>query len=385
MKSVPLFLLSAFVIMSVCARAQTTCESLFKPIITTESVIQQLAKLRLQLDLAQAEDDSSPHLLVLKEAYLKKEKELEAYFTTHKIMSRQDLREKIAQEIERLQVTKKQVVKAEEKEKKKVEIEISKFTIDGSRIVFHDVEPGEFLMLDKFNKKSVQTKISKKFQMSATFTTQIVWRTIVEAAQGRFPGRFDNLNADPSADKGSLHPVDMISSNDMDLWFEALNELSLEADPAVNKVISMHQPGDVYSPPSEAQWTFVATGRGTTPRNYYFKDPRNTSLSDYAWYSDNSGGHSHPVAMKLPIIIGNAEFFDMPGNANEFMNDSYDYNPLPGGTDPLVRVKNHQFRVTRGGSFVNADYVLAFPERGGYRADARNPGYSFRIVRNLRD
>ena len=82
----------------------------------------------------------------------------------------------------------------------------------------------------------------------------------------------------------------------------------------------------------------------------YGEDPGYTKLTDYAWYSANSGGTTHPVGLEQANAFG---LYDMLGNVSEWTADDFEVSR----------------KVVRGGSwdssagFVRASfrYGSAFP------------------------
>jgi formylglycine-generating enzyme required for sulfatase activity len=70
-----------------------------------------------------------------------------------------------------------------------------------------------------------------------------------------------------------------------------------------------------YRLPTNAEREYLEGAGATTM--YYWGD--NASLaSTYAWYSDNSGGQTHPVAQKKPNSLG---LYDMTGNLFQWVGD----------------------------------------------------------------
>ena len=128
--------------------------------------------------------------------------------------------------------------------------------------------------------------------------------------------------------------------------------------------------------PTEAEWEYAARNAGTSSKFSGTGD--STTLSDYAWYSNNSGGKTHAVGTKLANGLG---LYDMAGNVFEWCWDIYqDYtadtqvNPTGAATGTT--------RIMRGGAWNVGSYYC----RTTYRMDdipagilygswGRNPGF----------
>jgi hypothetical protein len=285
-------------------------------------MIQDLAALRLHLDLAKGRGTHSPELTALQADYLEKEKKLLGHLEANGLMTREEFFDAIRSEIKALQARGRDDarVKADETKVRAEEIrKIRRTVIDGSRLVFHPIAPGKFKMGELGRQKNVQ--ITKPFEMSATQTTQLVWREIAEMAQKKFPGKY-RLNPDPSYHKGDLHPVESISRSEIETWIAALNALSESGEERLKELIPGYKPGGVYRLPTEAEWEFVARGRGQYQNQYHFGEDEGL-LGDYAWFSFNSSGETHPVALKKPLVVDGQKFYDMHGNVGEWLEDFY--------------------------------------------------------------
>lgn len=160
--------------------------------------------------------------------------------------------------------------------------------------------------------------------------TRGYWLGRTEVTQGQWQAVMDYVPL-PSFFKGADRPVERVS------WLTAMVFCTrlTERERAAGRLPA----GYVYTLPTEAQWEYAC--RAGTEGLFAGE------IAAMAWYDDNSGNQSHPVAQKSPNAWG---FHDMHGNVQEWCRDWY--AGYPGGSvdDPAGPAAG-QFHVVRGGGW----------------------------------
>ncbi len=171
---------------------------------------------------------------------------------------------------------------------------------------FKLIPAGTFTMGDASgldNQTPHEVTLTKPFKMGVHEVTQAQYEQV--------------MGVNPSKFKRSDNPVEMVSWEDADEFCRKLSELPAEKEA-----------GNVYRLPTEAEWEYAC--RAGTTTKYSFGDAE-SELGDHAWYSENSGGKTHPVGSKKPNAWG---LYDMHGNVFEFCQKptrEYPYHVLRGG------------------------------------------------------
>ncbi|MGA2034590.1 MAG: formylglycine-generating enzyme family protein, partial [Thermoguttaceae bacterium] len=180
------------------------------------------------------------------------------------------------------------------------------------------------------------------FYLGKHLVTQEQW----QAVTGNNPSHF----------KGPKNPVETVSWDDCQQFLEKLNAKAGRPHPAGEGEFRL---------PTEAQWEYACRAGNTT--RYCFGDD-DSALGEYAWYSANSGGKTHPVGEKKPNAWG---LYDLHGNVWEWCRDWYDsgyYAKSP--TDDPTGAATGSDRVLRGGSWYFVARCCSSANR-----DRRGPGY----------
>ena len=197
--------------------------------------------------------------------------------------------------------------------------------------------------------------LTQEFWLGDTPCTQALW----EEVMGENPSRFQSPK----------RPVEQVSWNDCQKFFETLEE---------------RQPGIHLALPSEAQWEFACRA-GTTTATWLGD---RGSLDEIAWHRGNSDENfdlpgasigTQEVANKKPNPWG---LFDMLGNVYELCRDRWNLRtPYPGEdrTDPLGEEGSD--RVFRGGAWHSYARGVRAAYRFGYDPGYRDHALGFRLSR----
>jgi formylglycine-generating enzyme required for sulfatase activity len=199
------------------------------------------------------------------------------------------------------------------------------------------VPAGEFMMGSPDSDSNAQgdekprhpVRITKPFYLGKYLVTQEQWGAV--------------MGSNPSSFKAPKNPVETVSWDDCQQFLNRLNGRVGRAEraPPGNRAGE----GD-FRLPTEAQWEYAC--RAGSTGKYCFGDSE-TQLGEYAWYSDNSGGKTHPVGEKKPNAWG---LYDMHGNVWEWCQDWYNggyYAGSPSDDPPGPTTGSR--RVLRGGSW----------------------------------
>jgi formylglycine-generating enzyme required for sulfatase activity len=197
------------------------------------------------------------------------------------------------------------------------------------------------------NEKPVHhVTIAKPFAMGKTEVTQGQWKAVM----GNNPSSFGNC--------GDTCPVEQVSWNDVQRFLQKLNART----------------GKQYRLPSEAEWEYACRAEGK--QEYCGSD----YINSIAWYSNNGGLTTHPVASKQANAWG---LYDMSGNVGEWVEDIYHDNYSGAPADGSAWLGDGAKRVLRGGSWNYGPQGGRAAYRGWFEPSFRSNRYGFRLAETL--
>jgi formylglycine-generating enzyme required for sulfatase activity len=210
----------------------------------------------------------------------------------------------------------------------------------GMHLVF--IPAGEFTMGSPDKEKDRRTNeeqhkvtLTKPVYLGKYEVTQAEWKKVT----GNSPSNF----------KGENNPVEQVCWEDCQEFLKRLNTPTPPSPPLRSGASSQTPTGQAPTPPlfclpTEAQWEYAC--RAGTQTRFSFGD-RDGDLGEYAWYSGNWDGKTHPVGGKKPNAWGG---YDMHGNVWEWCEDWKAEYQAGTATDPKGP-ESGWYRVFRGGSW----------------------------------
>jgi formylglycine-generating enzyme required for sulfatase activity len=194
------------------------------------------------------------------------------------------------------------------------------------------------------DEKPIHSVTLSDFYIGKTEVTQKQWRDVM----GNNPSYYTNCDN---------CPVEQVSWDDIQDFLQKLNQKTDKS----------------YRLPTEAEWEYAAKGCNKS-KGYTFSG--SNSLGDVAWFNDNSGSKTHPVAQLQPNELG---VYDMSGNVWEWCSDWYGDYVGYAQTNPKGPASGSS-RVLRGGGWGGTLQFCRAASRNRINPDYRDSPVGFRLV-----
>lgn len=212
---------------------------------------------------------------------------------------------------------------------------ITTYTVAGVSFNMIRVEGGSFAMGGTFEQNEpdddelpIHKVTLPDYYIGETEVTQELWAAVMGKNYSNFIGK--NL------------PVENVSWSDCQEFIYKLSSLTTVK----------------FRLPTEAEWEYAARGGH---RGILHQYSGNDSISDVAWYFENSDQHTHEVKTKKPNDIN---IYDMSGNVWEWCLDWYG----PYSSDDAIKPQGPETgetHVLRGGSWLAAKWYCRVSLRSG--------------------
>ncbi len=227
-------------------------------------------------------------------------------------------------------------------------------TVGGVTLTMVYVDGGTFIMGCKpeddvwayRNESPVHQVTIDSYYIAQTEVTQELWLAV--------------MGNNPSGDTRDLQlPVENVSYFDCATFVDKLSAMT----------------GLVFRLPTEAEWEFAARG-GQYSQWYQYAGSNDVSV--VAWYDENSGNGTHPVAMLMANELG---IYDMSGNVAEWCQDFYSGYPRDPQVNP-VGPESGYTNVVRNGGFDNMFQNCRYARRFSVDPQIRSFNLGLRIAMN---
>ena len=190
------------------------------------------------------------------------------------------------------------------------------------------------------------------YSIGQTEVTQELW----QAVMGSNPSYFQ-ASTDANYGTNLQRPVEQVSWNDCQTFITKLNQMT----------------GKNFRLPTEAEWEYAARGGN---RSQGYKYAGSNAVGGVAWYIENSGRTTHPVATKAPNELG---LYDMSGNVQEWCQDWYGSYSGDAQTNPSGPASGSH-RVYRGGNWDCFFMYCLVPFRCHYTPSYTYDGLGLRLA-----
>ncbi len=237
-------------------------------------------------------------------------------------------------------------------------------TANGLNMKMIYVEGGTFLMgapdddMDAADYEKPQHKVTLDSYYIAEFeVTQSQWKKIMGTTVYQQRDKKDSSNSIRGV--GDNYPMYYVSYEEARRFCQELSLLT----------------GRTYLLPTEAQWEFAAKG-GNKGKNSDNKYSGSYSVDAVAWYDNNSNSSTHPVGQKRANQLG---IYDMSGNVWEWCSDWFGSYSSGSQTNP-TGPSSGQYRVLRGGGWLNSAWECRVSNRDLNSASYRDDLFGFRVV-----
>lgn len=200
------------------------------------------------------------------------------------------------------------------------------------------VEGGEFMMGCtseqgddcRDDEKNVRRVTVDGFYIGMLEVTQSQWEKVMGTSiYQQWKKASSGKSGNPTKGVGSDFPIYGVS------WKEAMEFCRLLS----NKTKK------IYTLPTEAQWEYAARGGKKAEGTKY---AGSNMIDVVAWYSDNSGGNTHPCGAERANVLG---IYDMSGNVWEWCKDWYSFSYVSYDANNPTGPSSGSNRVIRGGSW----------------------------------
>ena len=223
------------------------------------------------------------------------------------------------------------------------------YTVNGVQFKMVKVEGGTFTMggteeqlISYDNELPLHQVTLADFAIGETEVTQELWAAV--------------MGTTAYQEEKNL-PMEYVSWEDCQKFIAKLNMLT----------------GETFRLPTEAEWEYAARG-GQKSLNYHYSG--SDTLSNVAWYWENSDQRTHPVATKQANELG---IYDMCGNVWEWCQDWYANYDATEQTNPVGPEEGTE-RVDRGGSWTSSAGTCRVAYRGNYNPRKRNSYLGLRLA-----